>query len=360
MAPTDPPTWDDEAEVNQLTRVAGVWLLRRCDDHSDEYETLPLSDLQAVRWLLRHRHGLPDATTWDGDRGDALHRSMGRWFLSVEEQTSLNTNSWETLVRELSYEEAVAWLVHNRHPIPAPSETVTVAEPPATPEPVVYRFQQRADRWEIQFGSAETYHLPDRVGMHHIARLLQDRGQRVGADRLQNRLLVIRGGRPTAHYDPNRTELTEEAGLQPRASSRGKKSVRKDEAQIMFQSDQPKADYQAISEALDRLADLRNEIESADANNDHARKAAAEKEKVRIEDDLRDTKGGLGRTIRKFKMAKDAARQAVYQALKRVYRLMEEKKGPLPALARHLRDHIKPMGYAYAYLPPSDFPDWTL
>jgi hypothetical protein len=203
-------------------------------------------------------------------------------------------------------------------------------ETPAVPAaPRAGRVRRRGDVWEVTWRGAP-FHVKDAKGLHYLVRLLARPGQELHA-------LDLAGG--VAASAP------EAAAVGPELSVRGRGQ---DDAGPML-------DARAKAEYGRRIADLREEIDEAEAFNVIARATRAREELEFIGHEL-SAAVGLGGRDRRAAAASERARVNVTRALRAT---VDRIAGHDRALGHHLRTCVR-TGTFCVYEPGPDATAWEI
>lgn len=299
--------------------------------------------LSAWGTLVEEAWGQVDAASNDPDHGrmvDALVVAMGA---TIEHMTVSSAPA------KLLRDELASQLRSANAP-PACGEPLTLGAPPnqatgSATEPDApqiqegFRFELRGEFWAVQFHE-ETGLIQDSKGMRHIARLLASPHVAVPA------LALMGQGRLPA--TANQSIITLED---------------------LDEDDYPSAggtwdgvlDPVAREEYAARLRELGREREEAHRDNDSARLHRIDQESGFLSEEL-ERATGLGGRPRRLGPPREAekARQAVTQALKRVYKKLSAPNLALPRLVAHLERTIRAEGTAFVYRPTPPEPGWKL
>jgi len=184
---------------------------------------------------------------------------------------------------------------------------------PVAPAPAANAFRREGELWQVSFGG-ETVHMPDLKGLHDLARLLAAPGQEIHA-------LDLGSGADGAAPQGHAGELLDDAA---------------------------RAAYK------DRIDELREERELAEAANDTVRAERAREELEAITDAL-GSAYGLGGRARKAGDHAERARSAVTWRIRSAISRIEAVH---PALGRHLKNSVR-TGTFCSYTPEERF-DWQL
>lgn len=184
-------------------------------------------------------------------------------------------------------------------------------------------FRRDGDFWTIAYEGAEC-RLRDARGLWYLAILLERPGSEVHAAELVSAVL----GAPGNASKPHDGDL-------PDAPRRSLGDVG------------PKIDARAARSYQQRLADLRDEIGEAEANNDRGQLGSLRQELEALTDHLVGS-GGRGRQGSHGERARQAVTKAIGAALAKIDR-------NLPALAQHLDATVK-RGYFCTYTPDPRHP----
>ena len=193
-------------------------------------------------------------------------------------------------------------------------------EPPAAPQDV---FRQEGELWRLSYAGVEA-HLPDLKGLHDIARLLGAPGDEIHC-------LELAAG--AAGATP-RTAPDDSLGLQGHAGE--------------LLDEQGKAEFKR------RIADLREQIELADAAGDVIRAERAREELDGVTEALTSAFGLGGRARR----AGDPAERARSAVTWRIRSAVSKVKAAHPELGAHLRASVR-TGTFCSYRPERPF-RWSL
>jgi len=218
--------------------------------------------------------------------------------------------------------EALRWLAHV-NPYRDPRDLARLVDgvkragltgavrPPALESaPALSAFRKVGSIWQVSYGGADA-HLPHAKGLADIARLLSQPGGEM--------------------------HCTELMGVE--APSAGTPEAIDPEARAAYRR---------------RIADLRAELDEAEARNDFHRAEGARQELETLEEHLAAA-FGLGARPRRPGAPEERARSAVTQRIRASIKRIE---GALPALGRHLRSSVR-TGSFCAY-EPEKAPDWRL
>jgi hypothetical protein len=210
------------------------------------------------------------------------------------------------------------------------------AEERAVPEPTAAgavpragRVRRRGDVWEVAWAGAP-FHVKDAKGVHYLIRLLECPGQELHA-------LDLAGGATAAPASG--------AAVDPELSVRGRGQ---DDAGPML-------DGRAKAEYRQRIGDLREEIEEAEAFNDLERAGRAREELEFLAHEL-SAAVGLGGRDRRAASASERARVNVTRALRATVDRIAKHD---PILGHHLRTCVR-TGAFCVYEPGPDAAAWEI
>jgi hypothetical protein len=187
-------------------------------------------------------------------------------------------------------------------------------DPGASPE---NSFRHQGDYWSIRYEGA-TVQVRDRMGLHHLARLLAAPGREIHV----LDLVALAAGNPgqTSVARPN---------MRPELGHTG-----------------PMLDEQAKAAYRRRLGEIEDDIQDARAGRDLAREQQAEAERDFLLRELAHAVG-LGGRDRRANSASERARVSVTRAIRHAMAAIDQHD---PNLGRHLRYAIR-TGTCCAYLP---------
>jgi hypothetical protein len=195
-----------------------------------------------------------------------------------------------------------------------------------SPKPLTRGLRRRGDTWEIT-GGATPFHLRDAKGLHHLARLLAHPGQEFHA-------LELVGAAAPATETPD-PELEVRRGGQPEAG--------------------PILDARAKAEYRERIADLQEEIDEAEAFHDPERVTRAREELDFLSQEL-SAAVGLGGRDRRSGGDAERARVNVTRAIRTAVDRIAEHDA---SLGHHLRTCVS-TGTFCAYDPGPLATNWEL
>jgi hypothetical protein len=366
MNPTTPQTWEARRPGrDQLTRVAGRWFLKRllprCED---QFETDPVSEDEAVRWLRDNGYILTDGMSWDGDKGDELVYRAGQWTCNSwmydpsedpEPPPGVLDSAgpgWHLYPLPVSADQAVAWLLHNDYPVPVPLEAITAAAAPPPETPPRYLFRKEGHYWEVRFGSTRSVKAKDCKGMGQIAALLQSPNTSIPA------LVLQRGGSRSgpSQKDHDAPPAEEDLHGDPKDNYGGGRAKDGPRGNTRL-SEQDMIDDEYLASVKAKLAEVAAELKEVRERGDEAEGASLEAKRNAILKEFQKARG-LGGKFRNFSDEAEKARQAVIRNLNQAYKNLLDADRSLRPLVDHLKASLKPEGTSRAYRPDHPAPPW--
>jgi hypothetical protein len=198
-------------------------------------------------------------------------------------------------------------------------------------------FWRSGDVWEIAFNGGKPFHLKNRVGVRYIHLLLCHPNDPIGAMEM-----VTKSGARGAEEQPAANIHVEEA----------------DEEKLPIYdpaSGGEMVDSDTLQQYKERLEDIREERDRANAMGDDKRVAKLDHEEERILQEMKRSTGLWGRP-RAFTNDKERARNSVTQEISRAYKTIKTHD---PQLVKYLTDTIT-RSYSCIYVPSENPPKWKL